>query len=78
MKHLIETPFVPTAITVATEELGKVRSNGQPIKSSCMVPPDTAPKLVEVIRAMVPVVTGTSNLAAPLAMDFSMADGPPQ
>jgi hypothetical protein len=42
-----------------------------------MVPPDTAPELVEVIRAMVPVVTGTSNLGAPLAMDFSMANGPP-
>jgi hypothetical protein len=38
-----------------------------------MVPPDTAPELVEVIWAMVPVVTGTSNLRAPLAMDFSMA-----
>jgi hypothetical protein len=42
-----------------------------------MVPPDTTSKLVEVIRATVPVVTGTSNLGAPLAMDFSMADGPP-
>jgi hypothetical protein len=42
-----------------------------------MVPPDTAPELVEVIRAMVSVVTCTSNLGAPLAMDFSMADGPP-
>jgi hypothetical protein len=68
--------FVPTVIMVATEELGKVYSNVQPIKSVCMVPPDTAPRLVEVIRAMVPVVTGTSNLGAPLAMDFSMADGP--
>jgi hypothetical protein len=36
-----------------------------------------APILVEVIRAMVPVVTGTSSLGAPLAMDFSMADGHP-
>jgi hypothetical protein len=26
---------------------------------------------------MVPVVTGTSNIGAPLAMDFSMAYGPP-
>jgi hypothetical protein len=34
-------------------------------------------ELVEVIRAMVPVVTGTSNLGAPLAMDFSIAHGPP-
>jgi hypothetical protein len=42
-----------------------------------MVPPDTTPELVEVIRAMVPVVTGTSNLGAPVAMDSSMADGPP-
>jgi hypothetical protein len=42
-----------------------------------MVSPDTALELVEVIRAMVPVVTGTSNLGAPLAMDFSMAYGPP-
>jgi hypothetical protein len=42
-----------------------------------MVPLDTAPKLAEVIRAMVPVVNGTSNLGAPLAMDFSMAYGPP-
>jgi hypothetical protein len=76
-KYLIITPFVPTVITVATEELGKVCSKVQPIKSSCMVPPDTAPELVEVIRAMVPVVTGTSNLGTPLAMDFSMAYGPP-
>jgi hypothetical protein len=42
-----------------------------------MVPPDTTSELVEVIRAMVPVVTGTSNLGSPLAMDFSMAGGPP-
>jgi hypothetical protein len=41
-----------------------------------MVPPDSALELVEVTRAMVPVVTGSSNLGAPLAMDFSMADGP--
>jgi hypothetical protein len=39
--------------------------------------PGYNPKLVEVIRAIVPVVTGTSNLGAALAMDFSMADGPP-
>jgi hypothetical protein len=75
-KYLIKTAFVPTVITVATEEFGKLCSNVQPIKSSCMVPPDTAPELFEVIRAMVPVVTCTSNLGAPLAMDFSMADGP--
>jgi hypothetical protein len=42
-----------------------------------MVPPDATPELVEVIRAMFPVVTGTSNLGAPLAMDFSMTEGPP-
>jgi hypothetical protein len=42
-----------------------------------MVPPDTTHELVEVIRAMVPVVTGTSSLGSPLAIDFSMADGPP-
>jgi hypothetical protein len=64
-------------IAAATEELGRVSSRVQPIKSSCMVPPETALKLVEVIRAKVPFVTGTSTLAAPLAMDFSMADGPP-
>jgi hypothetical protein len=75
-KYLIKTTFVPIVITVATEELGKVCSNIPLVKSSCMVPPDTAPKLVEVIRAMVPFLTGTSNLGAPLAMDFSMADGP--
>jgi hypothetical protein len=40
-----------------------------------MVHPDTAPELVEVIRAMVPVVMGTSSLGSPLAMDLSMADG---
>jgi hypothetical protein len=42
-----------------------------------MVPLDTAHEHAEVTRAMVPDVTGTSNLGAPLAMDFSMADGPP-
>jgi hypothetical protein len=56
-KYLIKTPFVPTVITVAMEESGKVCSNVQSIKSLFMVPPDTAPKLVEVIWAMVPVVT---------------------
>jgi hypothetical protein len=76
-KYLIKTPFVSTVITVATGESGKVCSRVQAIKSSCMVPPDTAPKLADVIRAMVPIVTGTTNLGAPLAMDFSMADGPP-
>jgi hypothetical protein len=76
-KHLIKTPFVPTVIIVATEELGKVCSNVQPIKCSCIVPPDTAHEPVEVIRTMVPVATGTSNLRVPLAMDFSMANGPP-
>jgi hypothetical protein len=76
-KYLIKTPFVPTVITVANEELGKICSKVRPIKSSCMAPPHTAPELVEVIRAMVPVVTGTSNLGAPLAMDFSMVDGSP-
>jgi hypothetical protein len=42
-----------------------------------MVLLDTAHELVEVIRAMVPAVTGTSILGAPLAMDFSMENGPP-
>jgi hypothetical protein len=42
-----------------------------------MVPPDTAHELVEVIRAKVPVVTGTNTLGVPLAMDFSMTDGHP-
>jgi hypothetical protein len=42
-----------------------------------MVPPDTSHEHVEVIRTMVPVAAGTSNLGAPLAMDFSMADDPP-
>jgi hypothetical protein len=41
-----------------------------------MVPPDTALQLVQMVRAMVPVVTGTSNLGAPSAMDFSLANGP--
>jgi hypothetical protein len=40
-----------------------------------MVPQDTALELVEVIRARVFVVTGTSSLGAPLAMDFSISDG---
>jgi precorrin-3B methylase len=66
-----------TVIAVATGELGEIYSRVQPINSSSMVPPDTAPKLVDVIPAKFPVVTGTSNLGAPLAMDFSMAYGPP-
>jgi hypothetical protein len=40
-KYLIKTSFVPAVITVATEELGKVRSKVQPIKSSWMVPPES-------------------------------------
>jgi hypothetical protein len=74
---LIRTPFVPTLITVATEELGKANPRVQRIKSSYIVPPDTTLELVEMMLAMVSAVTGTSNLGAPLAMDFSMADGPP-
>jgi hypothetical protein len=42
-----------------------------------LVPLETALELVEVIRAKVPVVTGTITLGAPLAMDFSMMDVPP-
>jgi hypothetical protein len=42
-----------------------------------MVPSDTAPRLVEAIRTIVPIVTGTSTLEAPLTMDFSMTDAPP-
>jgi hypothetical protein len=42
-----------------------------------MVPPDAALELVEVIRAKVPVISGTSNLGSPLEMDFSITDGPP-
>jgi hypothetical protein len=75
-KYLIMTPFIPTVIAVAMEEFGKVCLRVQPIKSSCMVPPDTALELVEVVRAKISVVTGTSNLGAPLAMDYSMRDGP--
>jgi hypothetical protein len=52
----------------------KVWSRVHPIKSSRMVPPDTTHELAKVIRAKVPVVTGPSNVGAPLAMDFSMAD----
>ena len=39
-----------------------------------MVPPDTALELVEVIRAMVPVVTGTSNPGACLLYTSDAAD----
>jgi hypothetical protein len=52
-KYLIITPFVHIVIVVATEELGKVCPRVQPIKCSCMVPPDTARELVAVIRAKV-------------------------
>jgi hypothetical protein len=41
-----------------------------------MVPPDTAPKLVEVRRAKVPLVAGTSTLGAPSTMDLPMTDAP--
>jgi hypothetical protein len=75
-KYLINTPFVPTVIAVATEELGIVCSRVQPIKSSCMVPLDTTPGLVEMIRASVPAGSNISSLGAPLTIDFSMADGP--
>jgi hypothetical protein len=49
-------------IAVATEELEKVFSRVQPIIFSCVVPPDTTHDLVEVIRAKVSVVSGTSNI----------------
>jgi hypothetical protein len=75
-KYLIIT-FVPTVMGVAPEELRNVSSRVQLIKSSCMVPPETAPDLYEVIRANVFVVTGSSTLGAPLAMYISMTDGLP-
>jgi hypothetical protein len=75
-KYLINTPFAPTVIAVATEELGIVCSRVQPIKSSCMVPLDTTPELVEVIRASVPDVSNISSLGGAPLIDFSMADGP--
>jgi hypothetical protein len=76
-KYLIKAPNAPTVTTMATEELEKICSKVQPIKPSCMVPPDTALELAQVVRAMVPVVTGISNLGVPLAMEFSMANDPP-
>jgi hypothetical protein len=42
-----------------------------------MVPRDTSLEVIEVIRAKVPVVTGTSTLGAPSAMVFPMTYGPP-
>jgi hypothetical protein len=71
-KYLIKIAlFILTVIAVGTKELEKVCSKVQPmIKSSCMVPPDMALDIIKVIRAIVPVVTGTSNLRTPLAMDF--------
>jgi hypothetical protein len=42
-----------------------------------MVLLDAGLNLVEVIRAKFPIVSGTSILGAPLAMDFSMTDAPP-
>jgi hypothetical protein len=45
-KYLMKMYFVPIVLTVATEELGKVCSRVQPIKSSFIVPPGTTPKLV--------------------------------
>jgi hypothetical protein len=71
--HLIKTPFVPTVIAFATEELGKGCSRVQPIKSSYTVPMYTTLELVEMKRAKIPVVTGNSTLGAPLAMDFPPA-----
>jgi hypothetical protein len=75
--YVIKTPFVPTVIAVATGDLRKACSRVQLIMSSCVVPPDITPELLEVIRAKVPVVMGTSNLGVPLVMDFAMANGPP-
>jgi hypothetical protein len=37
-KYLIKTPFVPTVITVATGESGKVRSKVQPIRHRAWYP----------------------------------------
>jgi hypothetical protein len=75
-KYLIKMTFVWTWIAVATEEVGKDCSRVQPIKSSCMIPPDIALELVEMIRAKVPAVTGTSTLGAPLAMGLSHSSCP--
>jgi hypothetical protein len=42
-----------------------------------MVPQNTAHELDEVIRAKVPVATGTSTLGALYVMDFLITDDPP-
>jgi hypothetical protein len=42
-----------------------------------MVPLGTTPTLVDGIREMVPIVTGTRTLGAPLVMYLSMSDEPP-
>jgi hypothetical protein len=74
--YIIKIVFVPLVYPAATEELEKACARVQPENSSCMIPLGTVPILVDEIREVVSVVTGTRPLGAPFAMDFSMSDGP--
>jgi hypothetical protein len=75
--YIIKTRLVPFVYPVAKQELGKACARVQSDKSLCTVPLVTTPTLVDEIHELVPVASGTRTLGAPLAMDFSMADGPP-
>jgi hypothetical protein len=74
---IIKTVFVPVVYRVATEEHEKACARVKPGKSSYTVPLVIALALDDEIRELVPVASGSRTLGAPLAMDFSMADGPP-
>jgi hypothetical protein len=69
---MIKTVFVPSGCRVATKELEKACARVQPEKSSCMVPHDIVPTLVDKTRELNLIVTGTHTRGAPLAMDLSM------
>jgi hypothetical protein len=64
---VVKTELVPTVYRVATEELREVYAGVQPEKSSRMVPSHA---LVDDIRELVSIVTGTRTEGVPLAMDF--------
>jgi hypothetical protein len=76
--YIIKTAFDPAVYRVATEELERACARVHPEKSLSVVLPNNAPALADAIRReIVPIVTGTRTLGAPLAMDFPMSDEPP-
>jgi hypothetical protein len=69
--------FAPSTYRVATEELEKKCARVHPEKSSCIVPHDIVPTLLDESWDLVHIVTGARILGASLVIDFSISHRPP-